>query len=155
MLKVILLAILMVSVLSIGSSRNSLAVSLDLSQFQWKNRLLFIFSPSRDHPLFHTLHQSLLSQEAEVKDRDLIIFEILDSGPSNMNKNDLDPQTAQLLREKFDISTGKFTVILVGKDGGVKLKRQTQTQLGDIFALIDSMPMRQDEMRQKTRQPKS
>lgn len=153
MLKAILLAMLMVSVLSIGSSRNSLALSLDLSQFQWKNRLLFLFAPSRDHPLFNKLHQSLLFQEAEVADRDLIIFEILESGPSSMNKNDLDPQTAQSLRKKFDTPLGKFTVILVGKDGGVKLKRQAQTQLTDIFALIDSMPMRQEEMRQKSRQP--
>jgi hypothetical protein len=151
MLKLILLAILMVSVLSIGSSRNSLAVSLDLSQFQWKNRLLFLFAPSRDHPLFNQLHQSLLSQKAEVADRDLIIFEILESGLSSMNKNDLDPQTAQWLRKKFDTPLGNFTLILVGKDGGVKLRRQSQTQLTDIFALIDSMPMRQEEMRRKTR----
>lgn len=153
MLKAILLAILMVSVLSIGSSRNSLAKSLNLSQFQWKNRLLFLFAPSRDHPLFKKLHQSLLSQKAEVADRDLIIFEILESGPSRMNTNDLDPQTAHSLRKKFDTPLGEFTVILVGKDGGVKLKRQSQTQLTDIFALIDSMPMRQEEMRRKTRQP--
>jgi hypothetical protein len=153
MLKAILPVILMVMVLSIGGSRHSLATSLDLSQFQWKNRLLFLFAPSRDHPLFSKLHNSLLSLKAGVADRDLIIFEIIESGPSSMNKKDLDPQTARSLRKKFDTPTGKFTVILVGKDGGIKLKRQDQTQLTDIFALIDSMPMRQEEMRQKTRQP--
>ena len=149
MLKAILLAMLMVSVLSIGSSRNSLAVSLDLSRFQWKNRLLFLFAPSRDHPLFNKLHQSLFSQKAEVADRDLIIFEILESGPSSMNTEYIDPQSAQSLREKFDIPLGEFTVILVGKDGGIKMKRQDQTELEDIFRLIDAMPMRRQEMREE------
>jgi hypothetical protein len=38
---------------------------------------------------------------------------------------------------------------LVGKDGGIKLKRGDQVDLREIFGLIDSMPMRQREMRQK------
>ena len=68
-----------------------------------------------------------------------------------MNTEYLDPQTSQSLRKKFNIPRGEFTVILVGKDGGIKLKRQEHTQLNDIFALIDAMPMRQEEMRQKIR----
>lgn len=94
-----------------------------------------------------------MAQQTEVADRDLVIFEILESGPSSMNTNNLEPPTAQSLRKKFDVPPGEFTVILVGKDGGIKLNRQVQTQLADIFSLIDSMPMRQEEMRRKTRQP--
>jgi hypothetical protein len=36
--------------------------------------------------------------------------------------------------------------VLVGKDGGVKLERSGPVSLSVIFALIDSMPMRQREM---------
>ncbi len=63
MLKVILLAVMMVVLLSIGSRHISLANSLDLSQFQWKNRLLFLFSPNRDHPFFDVLHKSLTTRK--------------------------------------------------------------------------------------------
>jgi len=42
-------------------------------------------------------------------------------------------------------------VLLVDKDGGIKLNRQNETRLEDIFTLIDAMPMRQEEMRQKSR----
>ncbi|MBW2492220.1 MAG: DUF4174 domain-containing protein, partial [Deltaproteobacteria bacterium] len=38
---------------------------------------------------------------------------------------------------------------LIGKDGGIKLKRNDQIDLETIFELIDSMPMRNDEIRQK------
>ena len=149
MLKAILLA-MMITVLSIVSSRDALAIPLDLSQFQWKNRLLLLFAPNRNHPLFDTLHKSLAARKADVDDRDLVIFEILESGPSSMNTKYLDPQTVHSLREKFDVLRGKFAVILVGKDGGIKLNRQGQTKLEDIFALIDAMPMRREEMRQKS-----
>ena len=44
-----------------------------------------------------------------------------------------------------------FSSDIIGKDGGVKLNRQNRTQLKDIFALIDAMPMRREEMRQKSR----
>ena len=149
MLKAILSAVMMVALLSIGSRHISLANSLDLSQFQWKNRLLFLFAPNRDHPFFDVLNKSLTTHQAEVADRDLVIFERLESGPSSMNTNSLDPQTAQSLRDKFDIARSEFTVILIGKDGGIKLKRHDKILLQDVFDLIDAMPMRQNEVRQR------
>jgi hypothetical protein len=124
---------------------------MDLSQFQWKNRLLFLFAPNRSHPLFDALQKSIAIEQAEVEDRDLVIFEILESGSSSMDTRDLDSQVAQSLRDKFDVRGDQFSVILVGKDGGIKLNRQEQTRLEDIFALIDTMPMRREEMRQKSR----
>jgi hypothetical protein len=150
MLKIILPAMMMILMaLSDISSRDAQAQSLDLSVFQWKNRLLFLFAPNRNHPMFDALHKSLAARQSEASDRDLVIFEILESAASSMNNESIDSETARLLREKFDILQDEFTVILIGKDGGIKLNRKKQTQLDDIFALIDSMPMRQEEMRQR------
>jgi hypothetical protein len=42
-------------------------------------------------------------------------------------------------------------VILFGKDGGVKLRSPKTVEPGDIFALIDSIHIRQEEMRRKHR----
>jgi hypothetical protein len=86
------------------------------------------------------LHKSLTSRKTKAADRDLMIFEILESAPSSMETNYLDPQVANSLRKKFDVPRGQFAVIPVGKDGGIKLNRQDQTQLEVVFALIDAMP---------------
>jgi hypothetical protein len=48
------------------------------------------------------------------------------------------------------VPSSAFSLILVGKDGGIKLKRSDQVDLREVFELIDSMPMRQNEMRQKS-----
>lgn len=153
MVKAILLAFITPVVLNIGSGRFVVGSSPDLSQFKWKNRLLLLFAPGRDHPFFDNLHQTIMNRKGEVEDRDLVIFEIFESGPSNVNMNNLDSQTVQSLREKFNIREGEFAVILIGKDGGIKLNRRKQTEIEDIFGLIDAMPMRREEMREKSRNP--
>ena len=149
MLKIILPAMMILMALSTVRSRDAQAQSLDLSLFQWKNRLLLLFAPNRNHPMFDALHKSLAARQSEASDRDLVIFEILESAASSMNNESIDSETARLLREKFEILRDEFTVILIGKDGGIKLNRKKKTQLDDIFALIDSMPMLQEEMRQR------
>ena len=127
----------------------SKTMAMDLAQFQWKNRLLFLFAPDNNHPLFKDLKGEIIIQQAEVEDRDLMVFEVLDRDPSKMNKANIDRQTADSIRDRFSVPSNKFSIILVGKDGGIKLKRDDHVSLKEVFELIDSMPMRQSEMRQK------
>ncbi len=125
------------------------ALPMDLSEFQWKNRLLFLIAPDSNHPEFKKLQHDIARQPEEVKDRDLVIFEIFEQGESRINTAAVDRQTADSFRDRFGIAKNEFTLILVGKDGGVKLKRKGYVSLATVFELIDSMPMRQNEMRQR------
>ena len=126
-------------------------MNVDFEQFKWKNRLLLVFAPDSNHPLFESLRRDISTRTHEVDDRDLVVFEILGVGTSKRDGTQLDPHTAASLRERFNVSTKAFSLILVGKDGGVKLRRNDPVNLEEIFRLIDSMPMRQDEMLQKGR----
>lgn len=145
----VMLALIVVS--SILASQHASAMDVEIERFQWKKRLLLIFSPERADPLFNSLANEIASRRVDVEDRDLVIFEILESGVSKMNSSELEPQKAASFRERFEIPQNTFTVILLGKDGGIKLKRNDKVRLEEMFRLIDSMPMRQDEMRQKDR----
>jgi len=150
MTKILIMVMVIFVTLSMGGRRNVVAQELDFSKYLWKNRLLLLFAPHRSHPMFDALQQSLAALEAEVSDRDLVVFEILENGSSRVNTATIDSETANELRERFNVNRGEFNVILIGKDGGVKLKREESTKLEDIFSLIDSMPMRREEMRQKS-----
>lgn len=44
-------------------------------------------------------------------------------------------------------SANAFTFILVGRDGGEKLRSSEVVNAEKLFGLIDAMPMRKDEMR--------
>jgi len=127
----------------------ALAAEMDLEQFRWKNRLLIVFAPDCNYPLLENLRQDLSASKGEVDDRDLVVLEILADRPSKIGSSPLSPCAAESLRKRFGVSPKSFCLILVGKDGGVKLKRNDAVKLEEIFKLIDSMPMRRDEMRQK------
>ena len=60
--------------------------------------------------------------------------------------------SVQALRKKYDVETGKLTLILIGKDGGEKMRQVGSIDLQSIFKRIDSMPMRQSEMRRQKKQ---
>lgn len=130
-------------------------LSMDLNQFQWKNRLLFIFAPQEGDEVFQALQNEILTQPDEISERDLVVFNIFETGPSYMDTTRMDPQTAAAIRTKFAAPPGQFTCILVGKDGGIKFRQDSQVKLEQIFDLIDAMPMRREEMRQKSQSDKS
>jgi len=140
-------AIIAVVAVSAGASESEVGSAVDLRQYQWKNRILLVFAPTQGEPLFQALHESVAARRADVEDRDLVVFEVLENGPSFQDGEILDPAEARTLRERFRVPGWVFSVILVGKDGGVKLERQDRTSLEEIFAVIDAMPMRQQEMR--------
>jgi bifunctional DNA-binding transcriptional regulator/antitoxin component of YhaV-PrlF toxin-antitoxin module len=135
---------------SIFTSQPATTMDADITNLQWKKRLLLIFAADNAQSNFQSLANEISSRQADVDDRDLVVLEILESGTSRMNRSRIEPQKGASIRKQLGIAPDEFTVILVGKDGGIKLKRNDQVRLEEIFQLIDSMPMRQDEMSQNS-----
>lgn len=46
-------------------------------------------------------------------------------------------------------ATSKFTIILIGKDGGEKYRSTEPVTTATLFGLIDAMPMRRAEMKER------
>jgi len=135
--------------LAVGPVGSAAAAVIDLKQYQWQHRLLLLFAPSAEDPAYRALGRELQEQAQGVQDRDLVVFHVLEQGQSSVAGQEISPAAAQALRQRFAVRPGLFTVVLVGKDGGVKLQHTGQVALADIFALIDSMPMRQQERRRQ------
>ena len=120
---------------------------IDLSDYRWKHRPLFIFAPSAADATYLALDKRLVQSIPEIEDRDMILFRIFEDSPSRVSDTPIPPGDAEALRRRFGIKPGRFTVVLVGKDGGVKWVAHRDADLQSIFNRIDSMPMRQQEMR--------
>ena len=54
---------------------------------------------------------------------------------------------ASTLRRRYRVARDAFAMILIGKDGGEKLRSADPIPAERLFATIDAMPMRRDEMR--------
>ena len=73
---------------------------------------------------------------------------LLAQAKAALAERDVIIQTLPLEGARAALGAGApFTLLLVGKDGGVKLRRHAVTSPAEIAALIDTMPMRQEEMR--------
>jgi len=118
-----------------------------LSAERWHSRPLVLVAPRADDPaalaLMHALGQPDL--RAALADRQIIVFTVL-AGHGERAGQRLDGgQTAALLAALRLRADGPTTTMLFGKDGGVKL-RGAELSLPVIFATIDRMPMRRQEM---------
>lgn len=121
----------------------------DVNDYQWKNRLLITFSntPAED-PAKSLIAAIKLDKEAFL-DRNMVLITIYDSSVSKADTLLLNPDAISTLRSQYEMPHGTTGVVLVGKDGGVKLKKTAPTRLEEIYSLIDTMPMRRQEMRTK------
>ncbi len=141
----LLLFVSIIMNVELGEARNE----IDLSKYQWENRLLMVFAPSAQHAGYQNLTRELEGQTDEIIDRDLLVFHVFEIGKSRISETVISKRAAESLQRRFSIAPGQITVVLIGKDGGEKLRRETTVDLNEIFSLIDSMPMRQREMRER------
>ena len=98
-------------------------------------RLVIVVAQPGD-PRADRQHAALAQDAAALRARDVVV-------------QDLTPQAARRLRPELGVGARvMFEILLVGKDGSVKLRRDEPVAAADITALIDTMPMRRQEMRQ-------
>ena len=73
--KILMFAMIIATAILIYDRKDVLP--MDLTQFQWKNRLLLLFAPNASHPDFKKWQSDIAKQTFGVDDRDLIVFEIV------------------------------------------------------------------------------
>ena len=113
----------------------ALILATSTAAAQSPHRLVVVVAEPND-PRAVQENAMLKQDEAGLRSRDVVV-------------QNLTPEAARL---RDDLGVGPrttFEVILVGKDGGVKLRRGQPVAASEISALIDTMPMRQEEMRRQ------
>ncbi|UCD60141.1 MAG: DUF4174 domain-containing protein [Flavobacteriaceae bacterium] len=117
--------------------------SQELTEFKWKKRILLIIDTNNDLPVRDLQVGKFISRYEEMEERDLVLFVFTGKEVLDMDglKTNVDPQK---------ISYGEFQgVVLIGKDGSVKLRKKFFVEPNEIFHLIDQMPMRRSEMKNR------
>jgi hypothetical protein len=114
----------------------SATASVDvLRDYLWTNRVIVTFSTNESTPERLLLIKQIAQYPCEFRKRDLVHIDLI-SGSVDY----------QSLSQRFAMEGKDFKLVLIGKDGKIKLQA-TAVALEDIFALIDTMPMRKKEMR--------
>jgi len=114
-----------------------------LSDLTWKKRVIIVFADDGDKRPERQV-KILTDRRAELEERDLVVLSVINDEASTAFGNVAKPDAAAL-RDEADVRKGSFQVILVGKDGGIKLRSDTVVPDVELFDVIDRMPMRQAE----------
>ena len=106
-----------------------------LTEYLWKRRVVLSFSAAKSTPERIFLLKQIEQYQCEFDDRQMVHIDLI------AGSND-----HQLLSREFSVPNKDFNLVLLGKDGDVKLLT-SQPSLEKLLTLIDTMPMRQRELR--------
>ena len=118
-----------------------------LKAYFWKYRPLILFAQSPDNPSYRAILDSLSANQDKIAERHIVIIETFENGLVRIDGSLYKHLNAESLGRRFSPQKGQLTSILIGKDGGLKLRQEGSLHLGEIFSVIDRMPIRQQEMR--------
>ena len=122
---------------------------VSLAQLQDRFRPLLLFAAAPDDPSLLAQLTRLKDAAAGLKQRDVLVIAIPNKNPSPTEVS-LSAEDAQAARRLFHVAPEDFTAILLGKDGGEKYRSRKPISFEKLKAMIDAMPMRQDEVKAAT-----
>ncbi|MEO6523683.1 MAG: DUF4174 domain-containing protein [Mucilaginibacter sp.] len=113
------------------------AICMVFANQKQANRSVLIFADKANN--VNVIQQiNILKADAKgIHDRD-IIYRVITYSTGNVQQY-----------KKWGVTNVPFTVILIGKDNGEKLRSHEPVSLTRLFDLIDNMPMRQQEIKYK------
>ena len=111
------------------------ATEIDLEAFRWIARPLVVFSDTPADPAFSQQVELLQARLDELVQRDVVIV------------TDTDPSAMSPIRQK--LRPRGFMLVVIGKDGGVILRKPFPWHVREISRSIDKMPLRQQEIRER------
>ena len=114
---------------------------------RWRRRLFLIFAPRADHEGFKQMRAQTRTPKFSARDLDLVE---VTGDQVRVNRQAVAAPTADELRRAYQVARGTLAVRLVGKDGTVKLARSGAVPITEVYELIDTMPMRRQEMRERS-----
>ncbi|MCU9847060.1 DUF4174 domain-containing protein [Defluviimonas sp. WL0024] len=111
------------------------AETVELDDFRWEKRPVVVFADSPNDPAFRTQLQYLTEDPDELIKRDVVIL------------TDTDPATPSDARRR--LRPRGFSMVLLDKDGTVKLRKPLPWRVREIVRAIDKFPLRREELRMK------
>jgi Domain of unknown function (DUF4174) len=106
-----------------------------LDEYHWQNRVLVVVAPAGDAAA-KAQRRIYETSAAGMSERQIVLSEALD-----------DSERSRQIRSRVSADGKRFGVFLVGKDGHTAASSDKPMSADDLFARIDAMPMRRDELR--------
>lgn len=125
--------------------------SQDLSKHHWEDRLILLLTEDLENEDFNNQLQELEMGLKQLEDRKVVVYQVYQHQMKVGFAEGAQWTTATNLYKKYDEKDSPFEFYLIGLDGKIKLKDYNCVSLDKILDLIDSMPMRKEKLRSKSK----
>ena len=120
-----------------------------LKPYQWENRVLLLFAADAGNDQFEQQWEIFQDNNESILERNLVVFQLFKNKGIDPEGKPINEFQVERIRKQFNVEKGKFSLLLIGKDGTLKNRYASVTPMSNINSLIDAMPMRKAEMRRK------
>ncbi|RYH10718.1 DUF4174 domain-containing protein [Tropicimonas sp. IMCC6043] len=112
------------------------AEGVEIDEFLWVNRVLVVFADTPADPRFIEQMKLITERPRDLLEREVVV--VVDTAPKDRSavRKELRPRG--------------FALVLVDKDGGVKLRKPLPWSTREIARSIDKTPLRRDEIRSRS-----
>lgn len=129
------------------------SVSADvLNDLKGEKRILLLDFPDGSGYNLSQLEKQIQRGKKNISERDLVLFHIGALGKTGRRyAGDVSEEDRLSIRTKLKLGEQSDLplIILIGKDGGIKAAQKKDFDLVKLFKLIDTMPMRKQEMQKE------
>ena len=122
-----------------------------LEKYKEDSRILIIFTPSVEKDIYLWQQRELEGNVLGMIDRDLVVAVVNSSGRSFEGEQEISDEEVKELRKKFKVKDHEYVVFLLDKDSQLKYRDDKPVAMEDIFAIIDAMPLRKQELEDRRR----
>ena len=109
--------------------------SVKLEDFMWIKRPLVVFADSPADPRYVQQMEYITERLDDLDRRDVVVLTDTDKGADTALRKELRPRG--------------FMLVLIGKDGTIYLRKPLPWSVREISRVIDKLPMRQQEVRDR------
>lgn len=123
----------------------------NISSHQWKERVLLVLTTDSTSDAFKTQVQQFEDHLPGLEERKLQIYLASPEAYKNYNATNDVWIPGGSLYTTYKSKDSSIELVLIGLDGGIKLRTYSLTPMEDIFVTIDGMPMRRSEIKRNKR----
>lgn len=123
-----------------------IASTQNFDRYRWENRLVLILVDDTDNKIYSNQIEEFNNHLQGIKDRKIEVYQI---SPEKF-KRGLSDEKWQVAKTNYGIykkTDGQIEIVLLGLDGGVKIRATEFLSCKKLFTAIDAMPMRIQEMK--------
>ena len=120
-----------------------------ISEFRWNNRLLLLIDQRGSSNDISQQLDVLGPLNKDFVERKLLVLKVDEKGYQVLNNKIQKYISDPSIYKKYHDKTTRFNIVLIGLDGGSKLRQNQAIGRTELFSIIDSMPMRANEIKNK------